>query len=285
VCCFTGLTLLGAQKAAAVGSRAVDKSEDELIVFEAFAGVGGARRALDVLGVTAAAYVNSKTSQEALRILKRKWPDGVELGDITKIADQQLRDLRSRVVRLRRGLLTGGFPCQGVSILNATRKGLGDARSALVWCLIELFARLKLIFFDVVWRFLFENAQSGPVDDVDVLSWVLGVEPIAVCSGDVTHTRRPRLYWVSFDMLQPWLDFCVGEGHWWKLRFCVDNVEPNWWLSPSSAMTKYSQVYSLRIAVRWIPRKGPPIRPAGVERLSLRTSGSTFSAGPSSCSA
>jgi site-specific DNA-cytosine methylase len=145
-------------------------SADELMVFEAVGGVGGARCALDVLCVVAASCVNSEVQTDAVCVLRRSWPGCVEMGDTANITDAQLLAFRNRFARLTIRRLTGGVPRQGMFQLNATRLGLFVRRSALVWVLIKLLARLRAVCHDVAWDFLFENVQSGPVEDIGTIN-------------------------------------------------------------------------------------------------------------------
>ena len=63
---------------------------DGLAVFDWFAGIGGLRRAFELLGVQPGSYYVSEVDEGALRTLRHNYPELHELGDITKITHEKI---------------------------------------------------------------------------------------------------------------------------------------------------------------------------------------------------
>ena len=87
---------------------------------ESFAGIGGARRALERLRFEVALYMYSEVDENAKRVLKAAWPEGIDLGDVREISVQQLQQAAHGAPHLQLILHVGLSPCPDVSGLNAS---------------------------------------------------------------------------------------------------------------------------------------------------------------------
>ena len=91
-------------------------------------------------------------------------------------------------------LLGAGPPCQGVSGLNASRKGaLRDSRSSLFTHVARIRELLKHFFPWAQVRSLMESVASMDDQDKQTMSASFGAEPWEVDAKDVSLARRPRL--------------------------------------------------------------------------------------------
>ena len=97
-----------------------------------FAGVGGFDLALMRAGVKVVASV--EIDKKAQEILKRHFPESTIFGDIMEVTGEQL--IAAGFIP-ERGIITGGFPCQDLSVAGK-RAGLGGARSGLFWQICRL---------------------------------------------------------------------------------------------------------------------------------------------------
>ena len=92
-----------------------------------FAGIGGFDLALERSGVKVVASVEiDKKCQE---VLKKQFPNSKIFGDITGVTGEQLREAGFIATD---GIITGGFPCQDLSVAGK-RAGLAGKRSGLFW--------------------------------------------------------------------------------------------------------------------------------------------------------
>lgn len=102
-----------------------------------FAGVGGFDLAMQRNGIDVVATV--EIDKAARGVLERRFPETTHFTDVTEVTGDQLRD--SGFVP-DRGILTGGFPCQDLSVAGR-RAGLGGGRSGLFWEIARLAAELR----------------------------------------------------------------------------------------------------------------------------------------------
>lgn len=97
-----------------------------------FAGVGGFDLALERNGVKVVASV--EIDKKAQEVLKKHFPQSTIFGDITGVTGEQLIAAGFDPAN---GIITGGFPCQDLSVAGK-RAGLEGARSGLFWQICRL---------------------------------------------------------------------------------------------------------------------------------------------------
>jgi DNA (cytosine-5)-methyltransferase 1 len=97
-----------------------------------FAGVGGFDLALERAGVKVVASV--EWDKNAQNVLKRRFPNSTIFGDIQGVTGEQLRTAGFNPTD---GIITGGFPCQDLSVAGK-RAGLAGSRSGLFWEICRL---------------------------------------------------------------------------------------------------------------------------------------------------
>lgn len=106
-----------------------------------FAGVGGFDLALERSGVDVVASV--EIDKNARGVLAHRFPNSRLFEDVTKVSGS---DLLSAGFQPRGGIVTGGFPCQDLSIAGR-RAGLGGERSGLFFEIVRLLDELKPDWF------------------------------------------------------------------------------------------------------------------------------------------
>ena len=92
-----------------------------------FAGVGGFDLAMERQGVKVVASV--EIDKHCKSVLERKFPDAKQFDDVTTVKGS---DLIAAGFNPSKGIITGGFPCQDLSVAGK-RAGLAGARSGLFW--------------------------------------------------------------------------------------------------------------------------------------------------------
>ena len=102
------------------------------ILVESFAGIGGARRALQLLGVTPALHIHIESDPAANKVVAAMFPDAICLGDITEVTTDMLRESARGTTVARYVLHSSGTPCQNVSGLNACKVVVHGSKSKLV---------------------------------------------------------------------------------------------------------------------------------------------------------
>lgn len=101
-----------------------------------FAGIGGFDLALERAGVKVCAAV--EIDKHARGVLERRFPNTQLFNDVTTVTGQELRDAGFIP---EHGIITGGFPCQDLSVAGK-RAGLAGARSGLFWEIVRLLEEL-----------------------------------------------------------------------------------------------------------------------------------------------
>ena len=97
-----------------------------------FAGIGGFDLALERAGVKVVASV--EWDAKAQEVLKRRFPQSQLFGDIQEVTGEQLIQAGFDPAT---GIITGGFPCQDLSVAGR-RAGLAGKRSGLFWEICRL---------------------------------------------------------------------------------------------------------------------------------------------------
>lgn len=92
-----------------------------------FAGVGGFDLAMQRQGVKVVASV--EIDKNCNKVLAQHFPNTKQFNDITEVKGS---DLIEAGFTPDRGIITGGFPCQDLSVAGK-RAGLAGARSGLFW--------------------------------------------------------------------------------------------------------------------------------------------------------
>jgi DNA (cytosine-5)-methyltransferase 1 len=106
-----------------------------------FAGIGGFDLALERNGVEVVASV--EWDKHAQSVLRNRFPNSQIYGDIQGVTGEQLINAGFDP---RNGIITGGFPCQDLSVAGK-RAGLGGNRSGLFWEICRLLDETKAQYF------------------------------------------------------------------------------------------------------------------------------------------
>ena len=155
-------------------------------VLSLFDGISCGMVALERAGIPVERYVAYEIEPNAIKISKKNYPQIEHCGDVTTADFTQYRGF---------DLLIGGSPCQSLSIVQSkTRKHL-DGKSKLFFEFVRAFEETKPRWF------LFENVASMNEESKQVISELLGCEPIFIDSGDFSAQERPRYYWTNIPVL------------------------------------------------------------------------------------
>ena len=149
-------------------------------VLSLFDGMSCGRIALERQNIPITSYYASEIDKYAITIAKKNYPDTQHIGDVTQVSADDLPQI---------DLLIGGSPCQGFSFAGK-QLNFDDSRSKLFFEFVRLLKELKPKYF------LLENVRMKK-EYQDVISDLLGVEPIKINSSLVSAHNRVRLYWTN----------------------------------------------------------------------------------------
>ena len=114
---------------------------DKLTGVSLFAGVGGFDLAMERNGVDVVA--NVEIDKQCQKVLAKHFPNAKQFSDITDVKGS---DLIAAGFKPNRGIITGGFPCQDLSVAGK-RRGLAGERSGLFWEIARLIEETKTEWF------------------------------------------------------------------------------------------------------------------------------------------
>lgn len=161
-------------------------------VLSLFDGMSCGQIALNRIGIKPDNYYASELDKYAITVTQANFPETKQLGDVTKWRDWDI-DWASI------DLLIGGSPCQGFSFAGK-QLAFNDPRSALFFEYVNILNHIRKHHPDV--KFLLENVKMKK-QFLDVISGLLGVEPVFINSALVSAQNRQRYYWANWEFGQP----------------------------------------------------------------------------------
>ncbi len=167
-------------------------------LWESFAGIGGARRACELLGVHPAFYVAVEQNQAACRVLAAQWPDVVIMPDVTGVTQRDADRVASGAPTVALVLHAAGSPCPGLCAWNPFRH-VGRAQSEELYLEVRRTSKLlEIAFPGAAVEELEVNVSSMMNETRDAMSTHAGYEPIEIQVSDLLEQRRRRYYWCSW---------------------------------------------------------------------------------------
>ena len=156
-------------------------------VLSLFDGMSCGQLALKRANIPYKKYFASEIDKYAIQITQKNFPDTVQLGDVNNWMNWNLPKI---------DLLLGGSPCQGFSVAGYGLN-FSDPRSQLFFRYVDC-----LQWYKPTW-FLLENVKMKK-EWQEVISNLLGVQPIEIDSALVSAQSRKRLYWTNIpNITQP----------------------------------------------------------------------------------
>ena len=238
----------------------------QVLTVSLFDGIGALRTATDVLGWNVVGHVGVEKAPEARRVVESRFPNTIAVSDVADIDDEMVKSWSLKFSQVGLILLGAGPPCQGVSGLNASRKGaLRDARSSLFSHVPRVRKLLKQFFPWAQVQSLMESVASMDKADEDVMSESFGARPWHIDAQDVSLARRPRLYWVEWELFTAPGVFLDPQGVRQQVRLkakfaSVDYLLPGW---------KRTEVDPLPTFTTSRPRANPGYKPAGIHQCTV----------------
>lgn len=159
-----------------------------LKVLSLFDGISCGQVAFERAEIEVDTYYASEIDKYAMLVTQKNYPNTIQLGDITKITDKALDQLGEI------DIVIGGSPCQDLSNYKYDRgevTGLNGEKSGLFY---EYIKNLKYVNPKY---FLLENVASMEDRWRDLISDILGVQPIMINSSLVCAAERKRYYWTN----------------------------------------------------------------------------------------
>ncbi|EGT4872109.1 DNA cytosine methyltransferase [Clostridioides difficile] len=159
-------------------------------VLSLFDGISCGQVAFERARIKVENYFASEIKEIAIKVAMNNYPKTIQLGDVRELNVSKIPKV---------DILIGGSPCQNLSkgrlIANKIQDGLTGDKSNLFWEYIRILKQLNPEYF------LLENVVM-PKKDENMISQLLGVEPIKINSNLVSYQNRDRLYWTNILNIQ-----------------------------------------------------------------------------------
>lgn len=157
-------------------------------VLSLFDGMSCGRVAMERAGITISQYHACEIDKYAIDVSHRNYPDIQRHGSVVGYQPDRWFDY-----------IIAGSPCQGFSFAG-DQAGFNDPRSALFWEFVRILAQCKIINPGI--KFMLENVRMKK-EWLDLISAILGVQPICINSALVSAQNRVRYYWCNWTVEQP----------------------------------------------------------------------------------
>lgn len=168
-------------------------------VLSLFDGMSCGRLALERAGIPVTKYYASEIDKYAIQVSEKNYPDIIRLGDVTKWRDWASLGLISNI-----DLIIAGSPCQGFSFAGK-QLAFDDPRSKLFFVFVDILNYIngvREMLGQPPVKFLLENVKMKK-EHLDVITNILGVEPVLINSALVSAQSRQRYYWANWGISQP----------------------------------------------------------------------------------
>lgn len=128
-----------------------------------------------------AGHVSVEKNEEGHRVVEAAFPGSVLVSDVALVNEAMVSEWACRFGQVGLVLLGAGPPCQGVSGLNADKRGaLRDARSCLFQHVPRIRDLLKRHFPWAQVRCIMESVASMDVSDRSTMSQAFGDIPYRI---------------------------------------------------------------------------------------------------------
>ena len=197
VCVTYGLTPYGdmASQGAVRGQAFEDPLQVQVLSVGLFDGISALRVALDGLLAPVAGHISVEMQEDARRVVEAFFPDSIFVTDVRDIDESMVKSWALRFSGVGLIIIGSGPPCQGVSGLNADRRGaLRDHRSSLYPHVMRVKGLFKKFFPWCQVHSLTENVASMDPKDCCHMNEEFEDQPWAIDAEGISLARRPRLF-------------------------------------------------------------------------------------------
>ena len=147
-------------------------------------------------------HISVESNAAASRVVESHFPGVEVVTDVKLVDDAMVHRFAGQFSQVSLVLVGAGPPCQGVSGLNADRRGaLRDERSSLFSHVRRIRSLFEVHFPWCQVHSLMESVASMDDLDRDIMSADFGSTPWWCDAGQLTWCSRPRLYWVTWELL------------------------------------------------------------------------------------
>ena len=200
-----GLSCLGCMASnQTVRGDVVEPSEvASVLTIGLFDGMGALRVAADSIGIPVAGHISIEKHGPACRGVESRFASTLFVDDVEKVDSDMVGEWACKYSQVGLVIIGAGPPCQGVSGLNADRRGaLRDHRSCLFTHVERIHDIVRQKFPWAQVHRLMESVASMDAKDRAVMSESVGSTPFLIDPVNLCGCRRPRLFWPTWELRQ-----------------------------------------------------------------------------------
>lgn len=158
-------------------------------VLSLFDGIACGYEALKRANINVDTYYASEIDKYAISVAEKNHPDIIQLGDVSNWKDWDINFSEIDIV-------IGGSPCQGFTWAGK-KLNFEDERSKLFFEFSDVVKYVQSKNSNI--KFLLENVKMEKKHR-DVISEIMGVEPVLINSNCFSAQNRQRYYWFNWEL-------------------------------------------------------------------------------------
>ena len=269
-----GLTSLGcmASNQTVRGDIVEPREVTSVLTIGLFDGMGALRVAADAIGLPVVGHVSVEKHGPARRVVESRFANTLFVEDVAQVDQEMVREWACQFSQVGLVVIGAGPPCQGVSGLNADRRGaLRDHQSCLFTHVERVHELVRKAFPWAQVHRLMESVASMDSGDRALMSASVGSCPYLIDPVKICGCRRPRLFWPTWELRETsGVQVSSSRGGAWEAITEVTLEAPydiNAFLEPG--WTKVSDEWFPTFTTSR-PRATPGRKPAGLKQCTER---------------
>ena len=268
VCIARSLTPSGTERLMAELTRVPGIFEGRVVLVESCCGIGGGRRAFDILGVKPVLYFAGDINESALRVIRHAWPDAILTGDIMLVTEETFAVHADKAPLADLVIHAAGSPCPGLCGWNRIKGTKQVEESYRLYHQLEVVnLALEKAFPHATVKPLNENVASMAQESDGYISADQGILPLRVCPSSYSRQRRPRYYWAHWKVFRRRKVQVVTGERYIKVVLRPDTPVPDSkWISKGWKVARTARQFPT--LTRPCPVKRPRFGTPGVDRAS-----------------
>lgn len=241
-----------------------------ILIISLFNGIGGAFRCYDVAGILPMGRIAVERDAGANRVTSHKWPGTLIIDDIHKVTKELCQEWSRDFLQVLEIHLWAGWPCVDLSSVKFNRLNLAGPNSGLFWLIPPILEHLQEAFGPtVIIKSVLENVASMDQSAANEVSDHLQITPYLLDCVQAVPMRRPRYCWSTESLQDVFPDVDVQpQRYWLDVQAWADYPMTTDWIEPDHTWEGEKEGAVFPTAMKSIPRKHPPPKPAGLAKCT-----------------
>ena len=253
-----GLTAEGKAALAEMRCSATEAAGEHVGLVNLFGGVGAARRALELIGIEPGVHVHIESCPTAAAIVKREWPAAFQHVTAETVDEQDVKNWVAAGPHISVWIVFGSFTSQAIT----------DSSFSDVTGLHRQFDRITALVRGASGKITFagrEEVSSMYTEAKTFFNKAFNCKAHELCPSDITHVRRPRLFWLDWQ-LRPSTCVQMEDKHdFVKVTLLGERHRSEGWVDPGWRLYD-GETSALPAIITPQTRAQPPAYAAGIDQ-------------------